>query len=288
MLSVTPDEALEANGYRMNANELHLHGDIRRLSIRQKQQFSELGYITNLPLFDPSAVPALQRRFGELVQLLPEGVDISRVNNWHKANKWIYDLCHIPAILDYVEDLLGPDFYHWGASFFCKYPGDKTEVPWHQDAQYWPLHPHKSVTVWLALYDTDRTTGAMRVVRRSHRQGALKHIAIDGDHYMLADQVVDSAIDPGEIASLNLSAGQISLHDDAIVHGSPANHSDRMRAGLTIRYSANDVKCDLEVWPTFESYLARGVDEKPLNPIGKIPREDGYPLRPLQSSAEFA
>ena len=260
---------------------------VRRLTADEKRQFSELGYVSRMPLFDASAVTRLQHRFHELVRLLLPDVDISGVNNWHKANRWVYDLCHTPAILDYVEDLLGPNFFHWAASFFCKHPGDSTEVPWHQDAQYWPLHPHKSVTVWLAFFDADEANGAMCVVPGSHRQGELAHQVVEGEHYMLPQQVVDSAFDRDKVVSLNLQAGEISLHNDALIHGSPANRSDRMRAGLTMRYSPTDVECDLSVWPTFESYLARGVDDYQPNPVGTIPQENGFPIRPLQASAQF-
>jgi hypothetical protein len=55
------------------------------------------------------------------------------------------------------------------------------------------------------------------------------------------------------------------------VHGSPANPSDRRRAGLTLRYSRTDVKNDLTVNPNFKAYLARGVDEHRCNPAGRKP-----------------
>ena len=73
--------------------------------------------------------------------------------------------------------------------------------------------------------------------------------------------------------SLNLKAGQISIHDDKLVHGSPANHSDRRRAGLTIRYSSTVVKCDLSVNPHFTTYLCRGVDAYKHNPVGRVPTQ---------------
>ena len=68
-------------------------------------------------------------------------------------------------------------------------------------------------------------------------------------------------------------SGEISIHDDKIVHGSPANHSGRRRAGLTIRYSSTIVKCDLSVNPHFTTYLCRGVDEYKHNPVGKVPAQ---------------
>jgi hypothetical protein len=63
----------------------------------------------------------------------------------------------------------------------------------------------------------------------------------------------------------------MSLHDDAIVHGSPANHSGRWRIGLTVRFSGTNVRCDLSRAPQFKSYLVRGKDEYRHNPIGEIP-----------------
>jgi ectoine hydroxylase-related dioxygenase (phytanoyl-CoA dioxygenase family) len=71
--------------------------------------------------------------------------------------------------------------------------------------------------------------------------------------------------------SLNLRAGEVSIHDDKLVHGSPANHSNRRRAGLTIRYSSTIVKCDLSINPHFKTYLCRGVDEHRHNPVGEVP-----------------
>jgi ectoine hydroxylase-related dioxygenase (phytanoyl-CoA dioxygenase family) len=68
-----------------------------------------------------------------------------------------------------------------------------------------------------------------------------------------------------------LKAGECSLHDDRAIHGSPANPSDRRRAGLTVRYSGTNVKNDLAVNPNFKTYLCRGVDEFRHNPVGVLP-----------------
>ena len=97
---------------------------------------------------------------------------------WHKASKKFYDLAHTPAILDYVEDLLGPNFFLWGGQFFYKAAKSKGVVPWHQDSQYWPLNPSNSVTVWLAVYDTDKSNSAMKIVSESHKTKKLSLIHI--------------------------------------------------------------------------------------------------------------
>jgi len=260
----------------------------RRLTEQEKSQFHEWGYVKSLPLFDAETVESLQHRFGELVDLLPKGIDINQLNNWHKANRWIYDLCRTPAILDYVEDLVGPNFFQWGAHFFCKFPGGGSVVPWHQDAQYWPLQPRKTVTIWLAVFDTDEDNGAMRVVKASHQLGTVGHHTVQGDHYVLEQEVDEGGIDQDQVVTLDMKAGEISLHDDGLIHGSVANRSDRIRAGLTMRYSPTEVKCDVKVWPTFESYLTRGVDSYEHNPAGKVPTGHGFPVRKFQASSDFA
>jgi ectoine hydroxylase-related dioxygenase (phytanoyl-CoA dioxygenase family) len=267
--------------------DLPVSREARRLTPQEKEQFHQWGYVKNLPVFDQAAVPALQDRFRELHSLLPAGTDMNRVNNWHKANRWVYDLSRTPAILDYVEDLLGPDFFQWGAHIFSKFPGDGSEVPWHQDAQYWPLQPQKTVTVWLAFFDTDSSNGAMHVVRGSHHAGTILHRPVQGDQYVLAQQVDQDAIEPDQVVPLDLKAGEISLHDDGLIHGSGPNDSDRMRAGQTMRYCPTEVRCDLEAWPHFESYMVRGVDRHSHNPIGKIPAGNGFPIRLMQTSSEF-
>ena len=47
---------------------------------------------------------------------------------------------------------------------------------------------------------------------------------------------VAELIEDFEAVDLVLKAGDVSVHNPRIVHGSNANNSDRRRGGLTIRY----------------------------------------------------
>ena len=269
---------------------LPINPNARRLTEEEKEQFRTWGYIKNLPVFDNPAIPVLQQRFKELAAILPEGVHMSRVNHWHKANRYVYNLCRTPTILDYVEDLLGPNFFQWGAHCFAKFPHDETVVPWHQDSRYWPLEPKMTVSVWLALFDTDETNGAMRIVRSSHLWEPVEHNRIANENYVLHLEADQKAIDQGEVVTLDLKAGEISLHDNRILHGSGPNNSDRIRAGQAMRFAPTNVRCDLSTkgWSTFESYLVRGIDEFNHNPVGKVPSGNGHPVRGGQGSWDFA
>ena len=260
---------------------------VRRLTNEEKERYLKDGYLTELPVFDVEAKDDLNDLFVSLSSRLSSDIDINQTNMWHKASLKFYNLCRTPAILDYVEDLLGPNFFQWGGQFFLKEPKDGSVVPWHQDAQYWPLNPSNAVTVWLAVFDTDEENGAMKVVSGSHKMGRFVHKKNTAKNLVLDQEVSFDQLDETKIVSLNLKAGQISLHNDALLHGSEANNSNRRRCGVTMRFSPTNVKGDLKIWPFFETQLARGVDEFKLNPIAQIPRGEATPQKMFSFSYEF-
>jgi non-haem Fe2+, alpha-ketoglutarate-dependent halogenase len=256
-------------------------GSKDRLTPGQVEQYHTLGYVKGPRVFSDDEVAHLQQEYEKLPLLLPPGKAISRVNWWHKRNRFVYDLCMDPRLLDFAEEILGPNFFLWGSHFFAKEPGDGTLVPWHQDAQYWPLSPQNAVTVYVAFTDCDRENACMRVIPGSHR-GRLRHHPQDEERYILQQEIDDAEIDLTSAVELELKAGEISLHHDGIAHGSGPNLSNRRRVGFTMRFSSTDVKCDLSVWPNFQAFMARGVDEYHHNPAGIPPTGYGAPTGKLE------
>ena len=248
------------------------------LTPEQLQQYHEKGYITGIRIFDADGCRMLEENYEKLLALLPPGKDMNFVNWWHKRNSFIYGLCTHPRILDYLECILGPNFILWGSHFFTKAPEDTRVVPWHQDAKYWPLTPRKAATVFLAFTDCDRGNACMRVIPGTHRDDELRHHdTASKDNYVLNQEIPLDELDESNADYIEMKVGEISLHDDALIHGSGPNPSPRRRVGLTARYSSTDVKCDLSIWPNFRAYLVRGVDENHLNPAGIIPKEFAAP-----------
>jgi non-haem Fe2+, alpha-ketoglutarate-dependent halogenase len=246
----------------------------KRLSDQQRQFYAENGYIVGLPpVYDQQGVRELNDGLNELMKLLRPGEDAKEIREWHESSRFLYDICMNDTILDYVEDILGADFYLWGSNFFIKPPHSSSTVGWHQDTYYWPVEPKISATVWLAFEDVDEQNAAMRVIPGSHKAGLMKHSRSTDTDSVLTLELEGGQFREDTAVSLNLKAGQISIHDDKIVHGSLANRSDRRRAGLTIRYSSTIVKCDLSVNPHFKSYLCRGVDTYKHNPVGSVPTQ---------------
>jgi len=244
-----------------------------RLSNAQKAFFETNGYLIGLPpVFNSNQIREMNDGLQGLLKLLRPGEDAKEIREWHESSRFLYDLCTNATILDYVEDLLGP-FYLWASNFFIKKPHSQSTVGWHQDAYYWPLEPHESLTVWMAFDDTNEENAAMQIIPGSHRAGLLKHGRSQATDSVLTLECEKGQFREDGAVSLNLRAGQISIHHDNVVHGSPANHSNRRRAGLTARYSRTKVKCDLSVNPHFKTYLCRGVDEYRHNPVGTVPTQ---------------
>lgn len=141
-----------------------------------------------------------------------------------------------PPLLDLVERLIGPDIVMWASAIFCKPAGTGLEVPWHQDGQYWPIRPPATVTAWIALDDASVANGCMRVIPGSHRMGEFAHEVSDREDLVLNNVLNDPRIDLDTVRHVELEAGQLSLHDVALVHGSEPNTSGARRAGFAIRY----------------------------------------------------
>lgn len=238
----------------------------------QIKQFRELGYVGGLPVFSDSEMDELNNELKNILALLRPGETTKEIREWHEASRFLFDICMDDRILDWVEPLLGPNFYMWASNFFIKQARSPETVAWHQDAYYWPLRPIESLTVWIAFDDVDEENGAMQVIPASHTRQLVHHERRMGSGSVLSLVADTSGFDLDTVVSVNLSRGSISIHDDKLLHCSPGNPSDRRRAGFTIRYSPNHVKCDLSVNPHFRIYQARGVRCE-INPHGEVPIE---------------
>lgn len=196
---------------------------------------------------------------GVLMETLATGGSSYSINGAHRRFGKVWDLMRTPAIVDAVADILGPNVVAWGAHFFCKLPHDGKIVDWHQDAVYWPMTPSKTVTVWLAIDDTDAENACMRFVPRSHLHGTLMHTpSVAAEDNVLNLKVADPLSFGSAPVDNCLKAGEFSLHSDLLLHGSKANDSDRRRCGITLRYCAADVRAYLG-WHE-KGMLVRGID----------------------------
>jgi hypothetical protein len=231
----------------------------RRLGETEKARYAREGYLFPLRVLPAEALAACRARFDALVAR--EGGALSPGTN-HKPHlllPWLHDLVRHPAILDAVEDLLGPDLLVWGSGFFAKPPRSPGYVSWHQDSTYWGLSRPDVVTAWVAFTPSGPANGGMRVIPGSHRRDQLPHRDTFADANMLSrGQEVLVEVDEREAVDVTLQPGEMSLHHVRIVHGSGPNPSDGPRIGYTIRYVPTSLRQLSDVPDS--ATLVRGTD----------------------------
>jgi hypothetical protein len=159
----------------------------------------------------------------------------------HLLYPWMDRLVRHSAILDAVEDVLGPDLFCWGSQFFAKDAHDPSYVSWHQDATYWGLSSPDVMTAWVALTPSVPANGCMRVIPGTHRQQVPHEDTFADANLLSRGQEIAVEVDLSSAVDVVLQPGQMSLHHVLIFHGSEQNRSDMRRVGFAIRYVSTSV-----------------------------------------------
>jgi len=155
----------------------------------------------------------------------------------HLLFPFVDQIMREPAILDLVEDILGPDIMVWNVNLYPKEPGDGRFISWHQDSAHWGLDNNRIVSVWVALSPATRENGCMRMIRGSHRLGTVPHIDTwDPANILTRGQTIAQPLGEETATSIVLNPGECSLHHVQMKHSSPPNHSKERRVALAVRY----------------------------------------------------
>lgn len=244
-----------------------------RFSPAEVELFNREGFLSPINVFEPGEIREHRSYFDELLaSYLAAGKNSYAISTAHLRHGRVFDLLTEPRIVAMVVDLLGPNVVGWGSHYFCKMPGDGKRVSWHQDAGYWPLSPSKTVTVWLAIDDSDIENGCMRVVPGTHREGAIPFLRSAEVEANVLNQTIEEDPSWTPPVDVELQAGQVSIHSDLLVHGSEPNVSARRRCGLTLRYCAADVTAKLN-W-NLKGVVVAGAADPALWPNAQRPDQD--------------
>jgi len=222
------------------------------------QQYQERGYYAPVPVMSRDAAAVIRRRL-EAYEAEHGALRGETRHKSHLLFTWLDALIRHPAILDAVEDVIGPDILCWGSSFFIKEAHNPAFVSWHQDSTYWGLEPPDIITAWVALSDSTAANGAMRVIPGTHKMDQVAHRdTFSPDNLLSRGQEIAVEVDEREAAMLELQAGEMSLHHVRLIHGSDPNPSDQRRIGFAIRYIPTYVR--QSVGGTDHATLVRGTD----------------------------
>lgn len=227
------------------------------LTDAQIRSFRDDGYVCPVDCISPADATALRERLEGFEA--ESGLSLTRDLHF-KTHLYFAELTALaqnPAILDAVEDLIGPDILVFASNTWIKGPRDGKFVSWHQDSAYFGLEPHDEVTAWIALSDSTPDSGCMRVIPGSHVEAAHSHVeTFHADNLLARGQRIDD-IDEDRAVDLNLRAGQYSLHHERAVHGSLANRTDHVRFGYALFYIPAATRSTIGRRP---AWLVRGED----------------------------
>ena len=229
-----------------------------RLASSAVERYQRDGFYFPVPVLTPGEAAALRRRL-EAVEAEHGGRLTGEIRHKpHLLFTWLADLVRHPAILDAVEDVLGPNLLVWSTSFFIKEASDPGFVSWHQDATYWGLSSPDVMTVWVAFTPANLLNGCMMFMPGSHNQ-QLEHVdTFDKNNLLSRGQEIAVKVDESRGVPVVLKPGQASLHHVLLAHGSEPNKSNDRRIGFAIRYIPTHVK--QAVGTRDSATLVRGVD----------------------------
>lgn len=156
----------------------------------------------------------------------PAGTVMWRVDYIHgKGEPASLELLGSRAVLGIAESLAGPDFVPTYESMVLKSPGDAAPVPWHQDAVH--ARRYRLFNVDVYLDDSRSGAGALHVVPGSQVRRTDACALAETHGWQL----------PGAI-EVELDAGDVLVHDDMIVHGSPPASGNALRRTVYFEFRA--------------------------------------------------
>ena len=241
----------------------------------QVAHFRSAGWLAPMRAIDAAEAAACAQRIADYEAKMGESANRSLKIKGHLAMPWVVELGRNKAVLDAVEDLIGPDILLFGASIFAKSGQDRQYVSWHQDSAYFGLTPHEEVTAWVAFTPTFAENGALQVLPGTHLGPDMVHEETYAPDNMLARGQTLAIADDSHAVTIALRPGEFSLHHERIAHGSKQNRTASPRIGFAFFYIPTHVRSTIG---RRTATLVRGVDTHGHWDPDPLPRFDFDPV----------
>jgi non-heme Fe2+,alpha-ketoglutarate-dependent halogenase len=228
------------------------------LSPSSVHQYQHEGYIGAVDVMSPAAAGHIRQQLEAFEAAQGGALHANQRSRAFLLFKWLDDLIHSAEVLDPIEALIGPNIMCWSTIFWIKEAGSKSFVDWHQDNTYWGLSSRRVVTAWFAISDASEQAGCMSVIPRTHSGANLQHEDTYDENNMLTRGQRIVGLDTKQAVSMPLRAGQMSLHNYCLAHGSGPNLSNDRRMGVSMHFMPPDTQQQVVEWDC--GALVRGTD----------------------------
>ena len=148
--------------------------------------------------------------------------------------------------MEYVKQILGANVLIHGSSVFCKNPGDKSFISWHQDGYYLKLKSFEYISDWIALSDSTIENGCMQFIPKSHHSILSHKTELNSNNLLSSGITVNDIIAKDTAINIELKAGEMSLHHVNLLHSSTPNISSNKRIGFAVRYISSEFSQELK------------------------------------------
>ena len=258
----------------------------KRLTEAQVAQYREIGFTWPVPVLSPEEVARYRTELEAFEAATGKPLDFPERSKSYLLFDWADAVVHHPAVLDAVEDLIGPDILVYHLTMHIKEPGQDAVVLWHQDDDYFHLDPPEQVTAWVALSEASERAGCMRMIPGSHRQGPIPHQERSSPNQLIRlGKGIHGRFADGDGMAVPVAAGEMSLHHTHTAHSSGPNRGGDRRIGIGISYIPAHVRPLTE--PRSSALPVRGRDRfghfhpetrltEPLSPAARAAHMRAY------------
>lgn len=237
-------------------------GDDYILSPAEIEQFHRSGYVTLRQVMSSDELLEIEDEFARFIGGEVPGMERDFCDMSGPYDRKFEDFSLVNAVLPrrYRPELRGNLFERRTASvarqligetaaldydqFLAKRPSKPDAVfTWHQDLGYWPTGTPdpRTATCSLALDDADEANGCLRVIPGSHKGELRPHRPLHGDGRDSSHILSVELTEDDQPVLLPVARGDMTVHDEMIIHGSGGNRSqDRWRRTYIVAFRTKE------------------------------------------------
>jgi phytanoyl-CoA hydroxylase len=154
----------------------------------------------------------------------------------HKVSPLMRGLARLPAIVEVLTSVIGPNIKMMQSMLFIK-PAGKPGQAWHQDEAHIPTRDRSLTAAWIALDDATVHNGCLWVIPGSHRPGVLHPVREQHDaRFDCTDEAYDFGYRPSDAVPVELPAGAALIFNGYLLHRSLPNTTTGTRRALVNHY----------------------------------------------------
>ena len=237
-----------------------IDGDIYRVTDEERNRFHTDGYVHLQGLLTNEEVDELSTVYDQFLRREIEvpGKDYCDMAGDYGREPDDYSIVNVMLPRRYYPDWVDNIFERRAASVAAQLQGDNMKIDydqllakqpykddavfaWHQDMAYWPDTPDtRTATLWLAVDDSTVENGCMRFVPATNHEDELRpHEPVfggRGESHALGTTLRDG----DEINVVPISRGDVTVHNERVMHGSGGNNTDGFRRAYILAFRSDE------------------------------------------------